>query len=87
MILQTMMMEKFKLFIKREILFYMAILFVLALISHSDLLTNPLARFQLMSEKGNYAHPFLYSFIVYSILFIIRKIIDFIIGLFEKKTH
>ena len=81
------MMKKFKLFIKREIFFYLAILVVLALISHGDLLTNPSSRFQLMHEKGNYAHPFVYTFVVYSILFIIRKILDFIIGLFEKKTH
>ena len=81
------MMKKFKLFIKREIFFYLAILVVLALVSHGDLLTNPSSRFQLMYEKENYAHPFLYSFIIYSILFIIRKILDFIIGLFEKKTH
>ncbi len=52
---------------------------------HSDLLSEPSGRFQLMYEKGNYAHPFLYTFIIYSILFIIRKILDFIIGLFETK--
>jgi len=80
-------MEKFKLFIKREILFYLAILFVLALILHSDLLTDPSSRFQLMYKKGNYFHPFLYSFVVYIILLIIRKTLDFIIGFFEKKTH
>ena len=87
MTLQKMMMEKFKLFIKRESLFYIAILVILALISHGDLLTNPSSRFQSMSEKGNYFHPFLYTFFVYSIILIIRKILDFIIGLFEKKTH
>lgn len=52
---------------------------------HSDLLSNPSARFDMMFEKENYAHPFLYTFIIYSIFFIIRKVLDFIIGLFENK--
>ena len=80
------MLKKFKLAIKRETLIYIAMLLVLTLVMHSDLLTNPSSRFEIMHEKGNYSHPFLYTFVIYSILFIIRKILDFIIGLFEKKT-
>ncbi|RLA64904.1 MAG: hypothetical protein DRQ78_05695 [Epsilonproteobacteria bacterium] len=80
-------MEKFKLFIKKETLVYLVILFVLTLIMHSDLLSNPISRFQIMYEKGNYSHPFIYSFIVYIILLIIRKTLDFIIVLFEKNPH
>ena len=80
-------MEKFKLAIKREILVYLLIFFVLSLVMHGDLLSDPFSRFQMMNEKENYSHPFLYSFIVYSVLFIIRKTLDFILGLFEKKTH
>ena len=80
-------MGKFKLAIKREILIYLVMFFVLALVMHSDLLSDPSSRFQLMNEKENYSHPFLYTFIVYSVLFVIRKIVDLISGLFEKKTH
>jgi len=80
------MPQKFKLAIKREALIYIVMLLVLAIIMHMDLLSNPSSRFETMVEKGNYSHPFLYTFILYSILFIIRKILDFIIGLFEKKT-
>jgi hypothetical protein len=80
-------MEKFKLAIKREIFVYLAIFFLLSIVMHSDLLSDPSSRFQMMNEKENYSHPFLYAFFVYSILFIIRKVLDFIIGLFEKKTH
>jgi len=80
------MLQKFKLAIKREALIYIVMLLVLTLLMHSDLLTNPSARFEIMVEKGNYSHPFLYTFFIYSILLIIRKILDFIIGLFEKKT-
>ena len=79
-------MKKFKLAIKREILIYIAMFFVLSIVMHSDLLSDPFSRFQLMNEKENYSHPFLYTFVVYGIIFIIRKILDFIIGLFEKKA-
>lgn len=80
-------MGKFKLAIKREFFVYLAIFFVLSILVHSDFLSDPSSRFQMMNEKENYSHPFLYAFFVYSILFIIRKVLDFIIGLFEKKTH
>ncbi len=80
------MMEKFKLAIKKEILFYFLTLLVLALIMHIDLLTDPLSRLQTMQEKGNYTHPFLYSFVIYFVILVLRKIIDFVMGIFEKKT-
>lgn len=80
------MAEKLKLAIKREILYYLLTLLVLALIMHIDLLSNPSARLELMQQKENYSHPFLYSFIIYFIILIIRKIIDFVIGIFDKKT-
>jgi hypothetical protein len=78
---------KFKQVLKKELLFYFLTLIVLALIMHVDLLSDPLSRLQTMQEKGNYTHPFLYSFIIYSVIFILRKVIDFIVGLFEKKAH
>ncbi len=80
-------MKKLRLAIKREMLVYLLILFILTFVMHADLLSSPSARFELMYEKGNYSHPFLYTFFVYTILFIIRKFLDFTIGLFEKKTH
>jgi len=80
------MLQKFKLAIKREVIIYIVMLLVLTIVMHNDLLTNPSSRFEIMYEKGNYSHPFVYTFVIYSILFIIRKILDFIIGLFEKKT-
>ena len=81
------MVEKFKLTIKRELLYYLLTLLALALIMHIDLLSDPSSRFDTMREKENYSHPFVYSFIIYGIILIFRKIIDFIMGLFKKKTH
>ena len=79
-------MKRFKLAIKKEFFIYLLLFFVLTIVMHSDLLSNPSSRFEMMYQKGNYSHPFLYSFVIYSILFIIRKILDFLIGLFEKKS-
>ena len=78
-------MQKFKHFMKREIVYYLLTVLILALIMHIDLLSNPSARFELMQEKGNYTHPFIYSFVIYIVIFIFRKIIDFVMGFFEKK--
>lgn len=80
------MLEKFKHAIKREALYYLLTLVLLSLIMHIDLLSDPFSRFQMIAEKGNYSHPFIYSFVIYAVVFIFRKIIDFIVGMFEKKT-
>ncbi|WP_373036277.1 hypothetical protein [Sulfurimonas sp.] len=81
------MVEKFRHAIKKEILYYLLILLILALVMHSDLLNDPVARLQTMSEKGNYTHPFLYAFAIYATILIFRKIIDFVVGIFEKKSN
>ena len=78
---------KFKKVLKKELLIYLLTLLALALIMHIDLLSDPFARLQTMQEKGNYTHPFLYAFIVYGIILILRKIIDFIVDIFEKKPN
>ena len=80
------MSEKYKITLKKELLYYVLTLFILAFIAHMDLLSDPLARLNMMHEKENYAHPFIYSFILYSGMLIVRKIIDFITGIFEKKS-
>ena len=80
------MVEKFKHALKKEALIYLLILLTLALIMHIDLLSDPMSRLNTMQEKGNYFHPLFYSFIIYTVILILRKAIDFIMGLFEKKT-
>lgn len=81
------MIKKFRLAIKKEVLYYLLILLILALVMHSDLLNDPVARLQTMDEKGNYTHPFLYAFVIYVTILIFRKIIDFVVGIFEKKNN
>lgn len=80
------MLENFKRAIKRELVYYFVTLILLTLIMHIDIVSDPIARFELIQEKGNYSHPFIYSFVIYGAIFILRKTIDFIVGLFEKKT-
>ncbi len=79
--------SKLKKAIKKEFFIYLTTLLVLIVIAHSDMLTDPMARFKLMSEKENYMHPLLYSFVIYAVIFVLRKTIDFVVGFFEKKTH
>lgn len=79
------MTDKIKSTIKKEFFYYMLTLIALALIMHIDLLSDPSARLTTMQEKGNYFHPFLYSLIIYGVILVVRKIIDFIVGLFQKK--
>ena len=78
-------MKNLKSIIQRESIMYIAIFFVVSIISHSDLLSDPLARFQMMTQKENYAHPFIYTFFIYTVILIIRKILDLITWIFEKK--
>jgi len=70
--------------LKKEFYIYLATLIILILLAHSDILSDPSARFNLMAEKENYTHPFIYSFAIYFIIFIIRKLIDLISKLFSK---
>ncbi|MDB2562009.1 hypothetical protein N9X61_00235 [Sulfurimonas sp.] len=79
------MLEKFKNSLKKEMLYYLVTFLILTLVMHSDLLSDPITRFELMQEKGNYSHPFIYTFVIYAVMFILRKAIDFISSLFEKK--
>ena len=81
------MVEKLKKALLRELLYYLLTLFVLALIMHIDLLSDPSARLAMMQEKENYSHPFIYAFVIYIVIFILRKIIDFVMGLFDRKSQ
>ena len=82
-----MTIKNFKSALKKEFYIYLATLLVLIVIAHSDMLSDPIARFELMGQKENYSHPIIYSFAIYFVIFVIRKTIDFIAGLFEKKAQ
>jgi len=74
--------------IRLELLYYVAILLLLALVQHSDLLTAPLERFEQMQHNANYFHPLLYALVVYFVIACIRVIVKFILFLKNKfKTN
>ena len=70
--------------IKKELTIYFVILFLLAIVQHSDLLTSPLHRFEDMQSLGNYFHPFLWGGVVYIFILIVRMIIKFILKIFKR---
>lgn len=73
--------------IKKELIIYTALLSVLIVLMHPNLLSDPTARLGLMQEKGNYVHPLLYTFFIYLVLYFVRFVIGFIAKFFYKKKE
>ncbi len=71
--------------IKRELVIYSTILLVLILLMHPDMISDPAERLGLMQQHENYIHPLLYTFIVYLIVFALRALVSWVIGLFRNK--
>ena len=71
--------------LKKELIIYTALLTLLVVLMHPDLLSHPTARLGLMQEKGNYIHPLLYTFFVYLILYFLRFVVRYIVKLVKKK--
>ncbi len=68
----------------KEILIY-AVLFVLAaLLVHPDLLSAPGGRLNAMGEKGNYFHPFVYVFLLYLLVALMRGVASLMLKLFRR---
>jgi hypothetical protein len=70
--------------IRTEMVYYLIILVLLALLQHSDLIFAPLERFAQMQSHANYLHPFLYAFIVYGVIGLFRATAKFILFLKGK---
>jgi hypothetical protein len=79
---KIILMEKI---IKRELIWYTAILTLLIFVMHPDMLSDPIPRLALMQERTNYIHPLLYTFFVYLVVFLFRAVISFIAGKFKKR--
>lgn len=67
--------------LKTELIYFFVILLLLAIIQHSDLLSSPMARVDLMLEKQNYLHPLLWTIPVYAVVLIFRLILKYILFL------
>jgi len=68
----------------REIAVFFSLLFILALLMHQDLFESPLQRFSLMQEDGNYFHPFVYTLILYFIVYFFRFLAKKVITITKK---
>jgi len=71
--------------IKIELIYFSVLLIILALVMHSDLISNPSERIELMSQKENYFHPLLWTSIIYLIIGLIRMIFNFLLRFKNKK--
>jgi len=69
--------------LKQELIIYTALLTLLILLMHPDLLSDPTVRLAAMQQKENYIHPLLYTFFVYLILFFFRGIISLVMKYFK----
>lgn len=81
--IQFLMIKIFKI----ELLYFFAILVLLAFIQHPDLLFSPLERVGVMQKNENYFHPFVWSFFVYiavAALRLIYKVITVVKNKFIK---
>ncbi len=70
--------------IKTEFIIYGMLLIILTLAMHPDILSNPLARFDIMQSRANFAHPFLYTTIAYIAILAIRIIGSLVMKIFKK---
>lgn len=68
----------------KEILYFVIILLILAVVQHQDLLSEPMTRFTTMQENGNYLHPFIWTAVIYGIVWTFRLIGRFILKLKNK---
>jgi hypothetical protein len=68
----------------REAVIFAVLLILLAFLMHPDLISGE--RFAVMSERGNFFHPLLYTFLIYIVLFIVRFLFAKILKIFKKKS-
>ncbi|ADR34664.1 hypothetical protein Sulku_2004 [Sulfuricurvum kujiense DSM 16994] len=70
----------------REALIFGAVAFAMALLLHPDLLSDPQERFYHMIQRENIGHPFVYTALVYGILWLLRSLFSFIRRLLFSRT-
>lgn len=69
---------------KTELIIYTALLTLLTLLMHPDMIGDPTVRLAIMQQKSNYIHPLLYTFFVYLILYFFRAIVSLVIKFIKK---
>ncbi len=59
---------------KKELLIYLLIVILSAPVFHPDLLTDFGSRMEMMSDRGNYYHPFIFALVIYLSIALLRLI-------------
>ena len=73
--------------IKIELVYFLVLLIALASMMHPDLLSTPLDRLQMMSEKENYFHPILWTSLIYMTIGLIRLIFKYLFYLKNRNKE
>jgi hypothetical protein len=68
----------------REVLIYSTLLILLALLMHPDMIQDPSQRFSLLQSRGNYLHLFIYTTIVFLIVYVFRYVTKKIVSIVAK---
>ncbi len=70
--------------IRKELIIYTVLLVVLTFVMHPDMLSDPAARFEIMKNRANFAHPLLYTGVLYVVSVIVRLIAKLVMKFFKK---
>lgn len=68
----------------REMFLFVAVLAIMALMLHPDLLIAPAERYERMHASGSYLHPLLYAGGIYLLLSLLRGIRYLLSSFFTK---
>jgi hypothetical protein len=60
---------------KKELLIYIVVVILSALVFHSDLFSDPAARLEMMSDRANYYHPLIFGLGIYVLIGLVRLIV------------
>jgi hypothetical protein len=63
----------------KEIGIFLIVVAALAVVQHQDLLSDPVTRFSMMADMGNYTHPFLWAIVPYLLLLGLRLAVKMVL--------
>jgi len=66
--------------------FYLVLLAAFTLMMHPDLLTQPAERLTRMQTRGSWAHPFVYTLLIYLVVLIFRGIVRIAARIFGRRA-
>jgi len=69
---------------RKEVLIYLVVVLLSALIIHPDLISDPVARFEKMIARADYYHPLLFGLGIYLFIGAIRLLVKWIKKLIKR---